>query len=79
MKDWSTFLGSYHFKRYKIIEDAVEKISEDVVCKGTDPTLIFNVVAFYRHRLILKNYRVFAFHTVYLTFDVASLGVIEMR
>lgn len=76
---WCTLLRSNNFKRDKIVEDTIEDTSDDIVCEGTDPTLIIDVVTFYRHVLILQDNNIFAFHTIYLSFYVTSLCIIEMR
>ena len=73
-EDSNCLVRRNHFEGTKAVENAVKDLSEDIVGKGADPSLIEYLIAFQINRIFtMLNFRIFL-HPVNLALDVASLA-----
>ena len=76
LEDSNCLVRRNHFEGAKAVENTVKDLSEDIVGKGANPSLIYNLIALQIDVIFTMLDNSIFLHSVYFPFDVTSLTFI---
>lgn len=73
------FFISDNFKRGKAIEKTVKNLSEHIISKSSNSSIVLDNITFQFDLFFSNIDNCFLFHSIHLTLNIGSLWFIEMR